>query len=59
MRRAMIYGSVMASFNVEEFSCDRMRRLTHDEISARFRELLAITHFEEAEMPRRLINSAK
>ncbi len=57
-RRAIIYGSVMASFNVEEFSCERMRRLTHDEISSRFRELLAITHFEEAEMPRRLVSSA-
>jgi sugar/nucleoside kinase (ribokinase family) len=54
MRRAIIYGSVMASFNVEEFSCERMRRLTYDEITERFRELRAITHFEEAEMPRRL-----
>ncbi|HYP29462.1 MAG TPA: PfkB family carbohydrate kinase [Blastocatellia bacterium] len=53
MRRAIIYGSVMASFNVEEFSCDRMRRLTHDEISERFRQLRAISHFEEKEMPRR------
>ncbi|HET9528723.1 MAG TPA: PfkB family carbohydrate kinase [Blastocatellia bacterium] len=54
MRRAIIYGSVMASFNVEEFSCERMRRLTYEEIIGRFRELRAITHFEEAETPRRL-----
>ena len=27
LRRAVIYGSVMASYNVEEFSCDRLRRL--------------------------------
>jgi fructose-1-phosphate kinase PfkB-like protein len=54
MRRAIIYGSVMASFNVEEFSCERMRRLTYDEIIGRFRELRAITHFEESEIPRRL-----
>lgn len=53
VRRAIIYGSVMASFNVEEFSCDRMRRLTYEEIHARFMELRAISHFEEAEMPRR------
>jgi sugar/nucleoside kinase (ribokinase family) len=53
LRRAIIYGSVMASFNVEEFSCERMRRLTHDEINARFRELRSITLFEEGEMPRR------
>jgi hypothetical protein len=53
MRRAIIYGSVMASFNVEEFSCDRMRRLTYEEITARFSEIKAITHFEESDLPRR------
>ena len=51
MRRAIIYGSVMASFNVEEFGCERLRRLTYDEINARFRELRAFSNFEEAEMP--------
>lgn len=54
MRRAIIYGSVMASFNVEQFSCDRTRTLTHDEINKRFQELRAITHFEEGLMPSRL-----
>ncbi|MEW6131483.1 MAG: PfkB family carbohydrate kinase [Acidobacteriota bacterium] len=54
MRRAIIYGSVMASFNVEKFSCERTRELTNEEISSRFRELRAITHFEEVEMPLRL-----
>ena len=47
MRRAMIYGSVLASFNVEEFGTDRVRRLTHAEINARFREFKRMTHFEE------------
>ncbi|MGH9897975.1 MAG: PfkB family carbohydrate kinase, partial [Pyrinomonadaceae bacterium] len=47
MRRAMIFGSVMASFNVEEFGVDRIRRLTHDEINTRFLEFKKITHFEE------------
>jgi len=51
VRRAIIYGSVMASFNVEEFGCDRLRRLTYDEINSRFRELQAFSHFEEAETP--------
>jgi sugar/nucleoside kinase (ribokinase family) len=50
-RRGIIYGSVMASFNVEEFGCERMRRLTYDDINARFRELRAFSNFEEAEMP--------
>ena len=47
MRQAIIYGSVMASFNVEEFGCERTRRLTYDEINARFRELKSFSHFEE------------
>jgi sugar/nucleoside kinase (ribokinase family) len=47
MRRAMIFGSVMASFNVEEFGTERVRRLTHDEINERFRAFKRITNFEE------------
>jgi sugar/nucleoside kinase (ribokinase family) len=47
MRRAMIFGSVMASFNVEEFGTDRVRRLTQPEINARFRTFKQMTHFEE------------
>jgi sugar/nucleoside kinase (ribokinase family) len=54
MRRAIIYGSVMASFNVEQFSCNRTRILTHTEINKRFQELRSITHFEEGLMPNRL-----
>jgi cytidine kinase len=47
LRRAMIYGSVMASFNVEEFGTERVDRLTHDEINERFRQFKRMTHFEE------------
>ncbi len=47
MRRAMIFGSVMASFNVEEFGTSRVHRLTHDEINERFRAFKQMTHFEE------------
>jgi sugar/nucleoside kinase (ribokinase family) len=47
MRRAMIFGSVMASFNVEEFGTNRVRRLTHDEINERFRAFKRMTHFDE------------
>jgi sugar/nucleoside kinase (ribokinase family) len=45
IRRAIIHGSVMASFNVEEFSCDRLRRLTHPEIEARVEGFRKITQF--------------
>lgn len=47
MRRAMIYGSVMASFNVEEFGTERVDRLTHEEINKRFGDFKRMTHFDE------------
>ena len=47
MRRAMIFGSVMASFNVEEFGTARVQKLTHDEINERFRAFKQMTNFEE------------
>ncbi|MHB8482221.1 MAG: PfkB family carbohydrate kinase [Nitrospiria bacterium] len=46
LRRAIIYGSVMASFNVEAFSLDRIRHLTQDEISVRLRAFKELTHFD-------------
>ena len=48
LRRAMTYGSVLASFNVEEFGTERVRRLTRDEIDARFEEFRAMTALEAA-----------
>ncbi|GAC1400587.1 MAG: PfkB family carbohydrate kinase [Pyrinomonadaceae bacterium] len=48
MRRAMVFGSVMASFNVEEFGTERVARLNQDEINARFRTFKQITHFDDA-----------
>ena len=47
LRRAMIFGSVMASFNVEEFGTERVDRLTHQEINERFKRFKEFTHFEE------------
>ena len=47
MRRAMTFGSVMASFNVEEFGTERVQRLTHAEINGRFSAFKRMTHFEE------------
>jgi sugar/nucleoside kinase (ribokinase family) len=46
LRKAVIYGSVMASFNVEDFSLNRLERLKHSEIQERYREFKALTHFE-------------
>jgi sugar/nucleoside kinase (ribokinase family) len=46
VRRAVIYGSVMASYNVEEFSCDRLRSLQPEDIRERFHQFKQFTHFE-------------
>ncbi len=43
LRRAMTYGSVLASFCVERFGTDRVRQLTRDEIDARFDEFRRMT----------------
>jgi sugar/nucleoside kinase (ribokinase family) len=41
LKRAMVYGTVIASFNVEDFSLDRFRRLTREEIDARYEEFVS------------------
>jgi len=46
LKKACILGSVMASFIVEEFSLDRFRRLTQNEIELRYAEFRRLTHFE-------------
>jgi sugar/nucleoside kinase (ribokinase family) len=45
IRQAIIFGSVMASFNVEDFSLDRLKRLDYREIEERYRGFKAMTHF--------------
>ncbi len=45
-RRAMIYGSVLASFNVEAFSLERLRTLKKEEIDERYEVFRAMSQFE-------------
>jgi sugar/nucleoside kinase (ribokinase family) len=47
LRRAVIYGSVLASFNVEAFSLERLRTLTMEEIQARYSVFRAMSAFDE------------
>jgi sugar/nucleoside kinase (ribokinase family) len=47
LRKAVVFGSVMASFNVSEFGPRRLAALTYAEIEARFREFRELTHFED------------
>jgi sugar/nucleoside kinase (ribokinase family) len=46
LRRAMAYGTVLASFNVEEFGTERVARLTREEIDERFEALRGMTQLE-------------
>jgi len=47
LRRAIIFGSVMGSFCVEDFGTRRLERLTFDEILDRYRGIKMLTHFED------------
>ncbi len=46
IRQAIIFGSVMASYNVEAFSLERLKTLTCQEIEDRFWAFKKLTHFE-------------
>ena len=46
LRRAVIHGTVLASFTVEDFSIDRLRALSLTEVQARYDEFRYLTHFE-------------
>jgi sugar/nucleoside kinase (ribokinase family) len=46
LRRAMIYGSVMGSFCVEQFGTERLQALTREEIDARYRQFKELMHFD-------------
>src|SRR6478672_10797727 len=51
LRRAMGYGTVLASFNVEEFGTERVARLSREEIDERFESLRRMTQFEGLSTP--------
>ena len=48
LRRAIVYGSVMASFVVEDFGMNRLRTLTPDAIEHRYRQFVSLTDIEGA-----------
>lgn len=45
LRQAIIFGSVMASFNVEDFSLNRMKTLQYKEIEKRYKNFSSLTNF--------------
>jgi sugar/nucleoside kinase (ribokinase family) len=46
MKRAIIYGSAMASFCVEKFGTERIRSLTHQEIEERVKDFIDLVQFD-------------
>jgi sugar/nucleoside kinase (ribokinase family) len=53
LRRAMAYGTALASFNVEAFGTERMQTLTPDEVNGRVEELARATVFDASPVPLR------
>ena len=46
LRRAVVSGSVLASFNVEAFSLERLRSLTPDDVNKRYAEFLHMSQVD-------------
>jgi hypothetical protein len=46
MKRAVIFGSAMASFCVEKFGTQRLEELTQDEIDNRIQEFINLVQFD-------------
>jgi sugar/nucleoside kinase (ribokinase family) len=50
IKRAMIYGSVLASFCVEDVSLDRLRTIRLEDVARRFRAFYELTQFEHIDL---------
>lgn len=46
LRRSVILGTIMASFNVESFSLDRLTKCNQEDILKRYNQFMKFTHFE-------------
>lgn len=46
LRQAVVYGSVLASYNVEAFSLERLRSIKTHDIDARYQAFRALSQFE-------------
>lgn len=53
LRRAMAYGTALASFNVESFGTERVAALSGEEITERVQELMHLTRFDDVPVPLR------
>ena len=49
LKKAVVYGSLLASFCVESFSLDRLRTLSREEVEERYQLFKVMSHFEVME----------
>jgi cytidine kinase len=49
LKKAVVYGSLLASFCVESFSLDRLKTLSREDIDERYELFRVMSHFEEIE----------
>jgi len=47
LRKATVFGTVMASFTVEKFSLDRLREIEFSDIEARYKKIKLLTEFDD------------
>jgi len=45
-KRALVHGNIMGSFHCEDFGLNRLKTLSVEDISRRYREFLNFTHFD-------------
>ena len=48
IKRAVVHGNIAGSFACEDFSIDRLRSLTMEDIARRYRSLVAYSHFDSS-----------
>jgi sugar/nucleoside kinase (ribokinase family) len=46
LKKAVVYGSLLASFCVESFSLDRLKTLSREEVDERYELFKVMSHFE-------------
>ena len=49
LKKAVVYGSVIASFNVEAFSLGRLEKLKQNDIEERYQQIKIMSHFDDVD----------
>ncbi len=51
IKRAVVHGNIIGSFVCADFSIDRLRTITIDDIAKRYKELVTYSHFDPQWLP--------